>query len=608
MVVASLLEMARVTVSPCPRALRSRITVTALGLAAGFACLSVVVYGCSREAAGTPFTPAAPGDDGSTGDEQVNLAPPPSLTTEGGASDDAGAVFTGPLAGPFRDFPAAPVLDEPDGGDGGSAPSNSATLFGAPSQGAQSGGPCLIEPEPNSLYPNNWLRPRFTWIPVGGENLFELRVHAANQANDLVLETPDTSYTMPADLWDALRAHSQDVAMTVSIRGGQLSGSALEGEALGSTGPIGIAPAAAPGTIVYWAIVDPNAPFGTLKGFSVGDESVESVLAPSQVAERAPETATCIGCHTSTPDGLNVAFSIGPNPDWPYTNSIGTIGVDASPGLTPAFLTPDGKSALDSHKGIAAFSRAHWTTGDRVALLSDDDGGFDWVDLDGVGAQATGTLARTGTDNGGAISPTWSHDGTTVAYTSLPVAGIEDGRPNTGPMDLYTMPYASRAGGAQAAVQGASDNSVNEYYPSFSPDDRYLVFNRCPVGESSYNNADGEIYLVPAGGGTATRLAANDPPACMGEHSPGVTNSWAKWAPSAQSVPVLGLTYYWVVFSSTRSPGAIPQLFITAVVVDGQGNMTTYGSLYLWNQPSQEHNHTPAWDVFQIPPPPGVPR
>ena len=123
--------MARVTVSPCPRAPRSRITVTALGLAAGLACLSVVVYGCSREAAGTPFTPPAAGDDGSTGDEPVNLAPAPSLTSEGGSVDDAGAVFTGPLPGPFNDFPAAPILDAPDGGDGGSAPPNSATLFGA---------------------------------------------------------------------------------------------------------------------------------------------------------------------------------------------------------------------------------------------------------------------------------------------------------------------------------------------------------------------------------------------------------------------------------------------------------------------------------------------
>lgn len=581
--------------------------VTPLGLAFTlllFLGASALASACSHAAPSDTFADAAPHADGSTaGDAPGNLVPSGSFDA---GVEDTGSPFTGPLPGPFDDFPASPVLDDPDGGDAGTVPADSPTLFGSPSQGASAGGPCLIEPEPSALYPNNWLRPRFTWIPSGGEDVFELRVHADNQTNDLVVYTASTSYTMPATVWDALRAHSQDVAMTVTVRGGQLTGGALQNEALGSTESIGIAPAAAPGTIVYWAIVDPNAPFGTLKGFSPGEETVVSVLAPSQVQERSPQTPPCIGCHTSTPDGLNVAFSIGPNPDWPYTNSVATIGADASPGFTPSFLTADGKSALDSYKGIAAFSPGHWAPGDRTALLSDDDGGLEWVDLDGVGAQATSSLARTATDNGGAISPTWSHGGSTVVYTSLPVSGIEDGRPNTGPMDLYAMPYGDRAGGAQSAIPGASDPSVNEYYPAFSPDDALLVFDSCPAGESSYNNADAELSVIPANGGTATRLAANDPPACTGLHSPGVTNSWAKWAPSAQPVPVLGRTYYWVVFSSTRFPGSIPQLFITAVVVDAGGNVTTYGSVYLWNQPSQEHNHTPAWDVFQIPPAPPV--
>jgi hypothetical protein len=97
---------------------------------------------------------------------------------------------------------------------------------------------------------------------------------------------------------------------------------------------------------------------------------------------------------------------------------------------------------------------------------------------------------------------------------------------------------------------------------------------------------------------------------CTNKVSPGVTNSWAKWSPSAQYVPALGKTYYWFVFSSTRYPvGAAvgnPQLYISALVVDSAGNTTTYHSLYLWNQPPGQANHTPAWDYFQIPPPPAA--
>ena len=44
-----------------------------------------------------------------------------------------------------------------------------------------------------------------------------------------------------------------------------------------------------------------------------------------------------------------------------------------------------------------------------------------------------------------------------------------------------------------------------------------------------------------------------------------------------------------------------PQLYITALVVDAAGVLTTYSALYLWNQPEAEANHTPSWENFGIP-------
>jgi hypothetical protein len=110
------------------------------------------------------------------------------------------------------------------------------------------------------------------------------------------------------------------------------------------------------------------------------------------------------------------------------------------------------------------------------------------------------------------------------------------------------------------------------------------------------------VFVIPASGGTPTRIAANDPIACSNEKSPGVTNSWPKWAPKA--VTAGDRAFYWLTFSSSRS-GGMPQLYVTAVVVQGD-KITTYPALYLWNQPSDEANHTPAWDVFELPqsPPP----
>src|SRR5262245_55042567 len=53
---------------------------------------------------------------------------------------------------PCMDFPKGPILEP-------GVPVEAPKWFGDP--GASSGGPCLVEPEVGSLFPNNWQRPRF---------------------------------------------------------------------------------------------------------------------------------------------------------------------------------------------------------------------------------------------------------------------------------------------------------------------------------------------------------------------------------------------------------------------------------------------------------------
>ena len=504
----------------------------------------------------------------------------------------------------YSDIPASPVIDMPDGG-GTAAPANAASLFGPASQGASSGGPCLVEPEIGALYPDNWLRPRFRWVVASGENLFELRLHVANQKNDLVVYTASNQWTMPEALWNSLRSDSYDEAMTVTVRGGTVNGGAttLTGESLGSSGAIGIAPVNAPGTIVYWTPTSGAATNTTaLKGFAVGDEGVTPVLVPAQVAEY---TTSCIGCHNSTPDGDYASFSSS-NANW--NNGFANI-TPGQTGAVPPWLGAAARTFIEQGTlGIHTFSKAHWTTGDRVEITADNpndnaNSELAWVDLEAAAAPATGILARTG-DPRHAGAPSWSHDGNTVAYVSTDAN--QDGRLSDGTAQVYTVPYNNRAGGTATPLAGANDPNARNYYPAFSPDDKLVAFDKASSG-SMYNNSLAEVWVVPGGGGTATRLTANDPPACVGHASPGVTNSWPKWAPAVASTAD-GRTFYWVVFSSTRDPFtpdafADPQLYLASVIVDSAGNTTTSGALYFWNQPETEHNHTPAWDYFMIPPP-----
>lgn len=549
------------------------------------------------------------------------------LARDGSASGTSGEPDTKVAGMMYADFPSTPVLDgvdtdagvldgldadaseavdgaDSDGSVVTTLPSNAPELFGASSQGAQTGGPCLIEPELGALYPDNWLRPRFRWVVPQDENIFELRLQIANQTNPLVVYTTSNEWTMPDAMWDALRADSYDEPINVTIRGGALAGDALTGEALGSAGTIGIAPVIAPGTIVYWTPTSGTA----LKGFAVGDETVTPVLQPGQVTEYA---TTCIGCHNATPDGDYASFSSSYDQ---WANGFADIQPNQTGGLPP-WLGAAGRAVIETGTlGIHTFSPAHWTAGDRIEItaynpMDNADSELAWIDVEATTAPAMGILQRTG-DPLHAGAPSWSHDGTQIAYVST--NANMDGRLSVGPADVYVIPYADKAGGTAAPLAGASDPAASEYYPTWSPDDQLIAFDKVASGTTMYSNPLAELYVVgaPNNSDAATvapvgRLAVNDPPACTGRVSPGVTNSWPKWAPAVGTVAD-GRKFYWLVFSSTRDPYSAdgPQLYLTALVIDAAGNWQQFGALYFWNQPETEHNHTPAWDYFQIPPPP----
>jgi hypothetical protein len=567
------------------------------------------------------------------------------------------------------DFPSNAVIDaNPDDGSP-PTPSDAATYFtGADGAGAA---PCLVDPAPGTLVPQNWLRPRIRVVPASGQNLFQITFHTQRQANDYVVYTSSKTWKMPKAVWDALRADSWGDDVAVTVRGVDTTGGTPTPTK--ATSSFTIAPASAGGAMIYWAAVGDQNGLSWLEGFAPGDESVATTLEVGSVQAKLFRdqggnvqnggAVQCIGCHAAVPDGNSVTFV----DFWPWPGSAASVN-PKSTGAVPSWLTPGGAQALSlPWLGISTFSKSGWAN-EQVAVTSygcaqpsqgnqqsypwsgatcsdQPTSSLAWIDLAasvppadaGSGWQlgqdimtdlgmSFGFLIRSG-DSRGAEFPNWSHDGSTIVYVSTNAG--KDGRLGSGAADLYTVPYNARKGGNATPLAGASDPNASEYYPGFSPDDKLVAFDRAATQgpNGMYYNPSSEVYVVPAVGASApTRVAADDPPTCQGTPgSPGVTNSWPKWSPDVESCPD-GKTYYWLVFSSTRegtpfnssgnnfkAPPAGPtsQLYITGVVVGG-GTITTYPALYIWNQAthSQAHsgdpqsNHTPIWEVVNIPRPP----
>jgi hypothetical protein len=254
----------------------------------------------------------------------------------------------------------------------------------------------------------------------------------------------------------------------------------------------------------------------------------------------------------------------------------------------------------------------------------------------GLAGGGWGIIARTG-DTQSAGGPNWSHnvDGKTdaIAYGSTNL-GTKDGRMDcelSGPTcvsDVYVVPYNNGAGGQATPLAGAAKPDQSEYYPAWSPDDKLIAFNRVPAGTSMYNAAQADIYVVAyngGAGGTEQALKSNDPVACTGAMPHTVQNTWPKWAPNplsntadggagAPTPQVIdGKTYYWITFSSIRSPTSAPdpgngnkrkqQLYVAGIVVDNATQaINTFAPIYLWNQDFTVNNLIPAWGEFSIPP------
>ena len=108
--------------------------------------------------------------------------------------------------------------------------------------------------------------------------------------------------------------------------------------------------------------------------------------------------------------------------------------------------------------------------------------------------------------------------------------------------DLYRIPFNEGKGGHPRPIDGASRNGMSNSFPKISPDGRWIVFVQSRNG--LLMRPDGQLFIVPAGGGTARRMKCNTP----------LMNSWHSFSPNGR----------WLVFSSkSRSP--YTQMYLTHI-------------------------------------------
>jgi hypothetical protein len=452
-----------------------------------------------------------------------------------------------------------PGADASSPGKFGGAPSSSAKIT-------------VVYPPNGVILPPNTNTIEFHFIPAAGQTLFELTFHAPS--TNLVVYTGCTPlnggcvYTPDAVFWQSLVAYARGTQpVTFTVRG--VNGSSPGAVGSSAQQSIAFAEQNIIGGIYYWNTA------GIVQRYDFGFPN-----APPQLYLTAANVGAfaCVGCHVMSRDGARVAVG----QDIPSPAPYKVLDV-----LSKQPVMANGQP-VQGQANFFSFSP------DAKYLLTSDGVSIAFRSL------ITGDVLNPNVAYPAAM-PDWAPDGLHMVYA----------KPQSPPPLNFPVPGVSSASLVTMHFNGAGwDNPTtlvpftgqNNYYPAYSPDGQFVVFNRSPSNAESFSNAspdadagtmpDGELWAVSANGGAPIRLSqATDPGAC----------SWPKWAPVKNDY--YGGKIMWLTFSSPRAyglrlaQGQRTQLWMVAFdpAKAMAGQDATYPAFWLPFQDINGGNHIAQW-------------
>jgi hypothetical protein len=299
------------------------------------------------------------------------------------------------------------------------------------------------------------------------------------------------------------------------------------------------------GGLYYW-----NAPTGQILRYDFGrrGQRAERFLDPARVG-----AVECVGCHSLSRDGSRIAVAL----DEPNPSRVKVYDVES-------------RAELFAFGGDG--------TGANFFSFSPDNS--EVVVSDGIGLAIrdgrTGAVVQEIAGVFGSM-PEWSPDGAHIVFTERPETSCEltgfdweeweTGVPcvfpsvSSGQIGTLELEGGSWRRGPMLVARG----SGNDFYPTYSPDGRWVLFNRSPTNRLSYDVTeevpvrDHELWVVSASGGEPIHLAAAET---------GEGDAWPKWDPTEYTHR--GEPIFWFTFASMRGAGlrsdGASQLWIAAFV------------------------------------------
>lgn len=393
--------------------------------------------------------------------------------------------------------------------------------------------PVLVYPSDETRVPVNASLLRFAWTP-GASDLFALDFIGPNTSVRVL--TRGTSFTPTAEEWAWIAESNRGAEVAWVARGldaqnpsesWRSSSAALSfGSALG-------------GTIYYWS----TGSRGLMRARFEQPSPVRFFTDPSGDA-----AATCTGCHTVSRDGKRLAAGYDKNTlaEFSLPDRSLLLPLDAP---SPSAPTPPGPMGMMDAGPMpdpgpkAPLGSLVWSTfsPDGTRLLVAGGGKLRLFDADtgAVIGGGDGTVALPPGMN--ATHPDWSPLGDQIALT----VGVKGGDKQTEGGSIAVMSYAGDVFGTPQVLVAAADDHDNDFFPSFSPDGRFIAYVN--ASGPSQDATAAELRLLEVATGTLHTLARLNQRVSGEDGITGIGNTMPTWAPSDPAGD------YWLVFSSLRA-------------------------------------------------------
>ena len=444
-----------------------------------------------------------------------------------------------------------------------SLPANTPDLFAGTEDPALA--PTVVYPPENVIVPRNLGDFETHWTDSHGNDVFEISLKTEFSTvkvyvpggNGMPAAGPHASYSSfaPTEWLDAV---GLETSMTYQVRGASTA----------NPGPVGAAPPrtvnltneAMEGGLYYWASTSSMGAYGIFRhDMSKPGLPAEEYMTTNQTSGR------CVACHVLSRDGTKLAVT--------YDGGDGAatlvdVSTRAAQGGSNAWnfgtFTPDGNEILTVTRGAI-----------------------------NVRTYANQSVIATMPSTGWATHPDLSASGTKLVYVRPTSAGA-DWSFSGGNIVWRTYDQSTHTFGPETPlVSGSGDN----YYPSWSPDGEWVLFNRSSSNANAYNAADATLWVVKADG--------TQPPIqlAVANVGSGLTNSWGRWAPFAQTYKSTGERMFWITVSSKRNFGTRlygvgrPQLWMTPFFPDRAAAAADPSAPAFWLpfQNIVSNNHIAQW-------------